>query len=60
MKKIIIFCTQNDLQGLSDELNNINWSAFPIGEKYGVIIPIAIIITVFFGFRYMAKLIEKD
>lgn len=51
---------QNDLKELSDELNRTDWSAFPIGEEYGVWIPIAVIIAVFFGFRYMAQLIENE
>ncbi|MDA0793556.1 MAG: hypothetical protein O3C13_02915 [Bacteroidetes bacterium] len=51
---------QNDLKELSDELNRTDWSAFPIGDEYGVWIPIAVIIAVFFGFRYLAQLIENE
>lgn len=58
--KNFLLMIQNDLKDLSDELNRTDWSAFPIGEEYGVWIPIAVIIAVFFGFRYMAQLIENE
>ncbi|MDA9844221.1 hypothetical protein N9C47_05145 [Flavobacteriaceae bacterium] len=51
---------QNDLKEISDELNSTDWSALPVGEEYGVWIPIAIIFAVFFGFRFMAKVIENE
>lgn len=58
--KNFLLMIQNDLKDLSDELNRTDWSAFPIGEEYGVWIPIAVIIAVFFGFRYLAQLIENE
>ena len=58
--KNTLFINQNDLMELSNELNSVDWSAFPIGEKYGVWIPLAIILVVFFGFRYLAQIIEND
>ena len=60
MKIIVKLITQDDLKELSDELNSVDWSSFPIGEKYGIWIPIAVIIIVFFGFKYLSKLIEKE
>ena len=58
--KNTLLIIQNDLKELSDELNRTDWSAFPIGDEYGVWIPIAVIIAVFFGFRYLAQLIEHE
>ena len=58
--KNTLFINQNDLMELSNELNSVDWNAFPIGEKYGVWIPLAIILVVFFGFRYLAQIIEND
>jgi len=52
--KYTLLIIQNDLKEFSDELNNTDWSAFPIGEEYGVWIPLAIVLVVFFGFRYLA------
>ena len=58
--KNTLLIIQNDLKELSDELNRTDWSAFPIGDEYGVWIPIAVIIAVFFWFRYLAQLIENE
>lgn len=58
--KISHLISQKNLTELSNELNRTDWSAFPLGEEYGVWIPIAVIIAVFFGFRYMAQLIENE
>ena len=58
--KNTLLIIQNDLKELSDELNRTDWSAFPIGDEYGVWIPMAVIIAVFFGFRYLAQLIENE
>lgn len=55
-----ILIIQDDLNKFSDELNNVNWSAFPIGEEFGVWIPIAVSLIIFFGFMYMAQLIENE
>jgi len=51
---------QNDLKEFSDELNSTDWSAFPVSEGSSVWIPILLIIVVFFGFRYLAKTIERN
>ena len=42
------------------ELNDIDWSAFPISEEFGAWIPIALIFIIFFGFRFLAKTIERN
>ncbi|MDA7712334.1 hypothetical protein N8873_09795 [Flavobacteriaceae bacterium] len=52
--------SQGGLQELSKELNDVDWTAFPIGEHYGVWIPITVVLVVFFGFRYLAEIIEKE
>ena len=51
---------QNDLKEFSDELKSIDWSAFPVSEGSSVWIPILLILVVFFGFRYLAKTIERN
>tara|TARA_B100001057_G_scaffold238282_1_gene238610 strand:+ start:356 stop:553 length:198 start_codon:yes stop_codon:yes gene_type:complete len=48
-----------ELEGYN-ELNDIEWSAFPISEEFGAWIPIALILIVFFGFRFLAKTIERN
>ena len=58
--KYNLLIIQNYLKEFSDELNNTDWSAFPIGEEYGVWIPLAIVLVVFFGFIYLAQIIEKE
>lgn len=58
----LIYSTQEvreDLENYS-ELNDVDWSAFPISEEFGVWIPIALIFIVFFGFRFLAKTIERS
>ena len=54
--------TQEDGEELEgyNELNDIEWSAFPISEEFGAWIPIALILIVFFGFRFLAKTIERN
>ena len=52
--------SQGGLQELSKELNDVDWTAFPIGEQYCVWIPITVVLVVFFGFRYLAEIIEKE
>ena len=42
------------------ELNDIDWSAFPVSEEFGAWIPIALIFIIFFGFRFLAKTIERN
>ena len=58
----LIYSTQEvreDLENYS-ELNDVDWSAFPNSEEFGVWIPIALIFIVFFGFRFLAKTIERS
>lgn len=42
------------------ELSDVDWSAFPISEEFGAWIPISLILIVFFGFRFLAKTIERS
>ncbi len=42
------------------ELNDVDWSAFPISEEFGAWIPISLVLIVFFGFRFLAKTIERN
>jgi hypothetical protein len=51
---------QEDLQSLSKDLSNTDWSAFPLSEGSSIWIPIVLILVVFFGFRYLAKTIERN
>lgn len=51
---------QNDLKEFSDELKSTDWSAFPVSEESSFWIPILLILVVFFGFRYLAKTIERN
>ena len=51
---------QEDLQSLSKDLSNTDWSAFPLSEGSSIWIPILLILLVFFGFRYLAKTIERN
>jgi hypothetical protein len=65
MRMILItlfFSTQEVSEELEDfsELNDLDWGAFPISEDFGVWIPIALIFLVFFGFRFLAKTIERS
>ncbi|HAS19838.1 MAG TPA: hypothetical protein DCR42_07535 [Flavobacteriaceae bacterium] len=62
MKNILFQVVQNQvgLQEFSEELNEVDWSAFPIGEAYGVWIPITAVLIVFFSFRFLAKMIENE
>ena len=57
----LIYSTQEvreDLENYS-ELNDVDWSAFPISEEFGVWIPIALIFIVFFGFRFLAITFDR-
>ena len=60
MKLILLFLIQDGFKELSEELNDADWNAFPIGEEYGIWIPIAIVVFVFFGFSYLTKIIEYE
>ena len=51
---------QNDLKEFSDELKSTDWSAFPVSEGSSIWNPILLILVVFFGFRYLAKTIERN
>ena len=59
MKNTLLF-VQDDLNIIGSDLDKAEWSAFPIGEEFGFWIPLAVILAVFFGFRYMAILIDKN
>ena len=58
----LFYSTQEVREELEDysELNDVDWSAFPISEEFGAWIPIALILIVFFGFRFLAKTIERN
>ena len=58
----LFYSTQEVREELEDysELNDVDWSAFPISEEFGAWIPIALIFIVFFGFRFLAKTIERS
>ena len=60
MKLISLFLIQDGFKELSEELNDADWNAFPIGKEYGIWIPIAVVIVVFFGFSYLTKIIENE
>lgn len=51
---------QNVIKKFSDELNSTDWSAFPVSEGSSIWNPILLILVVFFGFRYLAKTIERN
>jgi|TARA_B110000467_G_C18328270_1_gene490896 hypothetical protein len=57
---LALFNVQDGFQELSEELNDADWNAFPIGEEYGILIPITLVLIVFFGFIFMAKIIENE
>ena len=67
MKNIVLILFYS-LQKVKDEveveefskLNDVNWSTFPISEEFGAWIPIALVFIVFFGFRFLAKTIERS
>ena len=63
MISITLFYSLQEAKGEFEEyseLNDIDWSAFPISEEFGAWIPIALIFIVFFGFRFLAKTIERN
>ena len=65
MKKIvwILFYSLQEVKDEVEEfseLNDVDWSAFPISEEFGAWIPIALVFIVFFGFRFLAKTIERS
>ncbi len=63
MISITLFYSLQEAKGEFEEyseLNDVDWSAFPISEEFGVWIPIALIFIVFFGFRFLAKTIERS
>tara|TARA_B100000900_G_scaffold258377_1_gene220213 strand:+ start:192 stop:389 length:198 start_codon:yes stop_codon:yes gene_type:complete len=63
MISITLFYSLQESKGEFEEyseLNDIDWSAFPISEEFGAWIPIALIFIVFFGFRFLAKTIERN
>ncbi|MDA9630590.1 hypothetical protein N9S80_01955 [Flavobacteriaceae bacterium] len=60
IKLISLFLIQDGFKELSEELNDADWNTFPIGEEYGIWIPITLVVVVFFGFSYLAKIIENE
>ena len=50
---------EDEVEGFS-ELNDVDWIAFPISEEFGAWIPIALVFIVFFGFKFLAKTIERS
>ena len=64
--KIILLILFYFLQEVEDEveeiseLNDVDWIAFPISEEFGAWIPIALVFIIFFGFRFLAKTIERS
>ena len=63
MISITLFYSLQEAKGEFEEyseLNDVDWSAFPISEEFGVWIPIALIFIVFFGFRFLPKTIERS
>ena len=64
--KIILLILFYFLQEVEDEveefseLNDVSWNAFPISEEFGALIPIALVFIIFFGFRFLAKTIERS
>ena len=42
------------------DLNDVNWSTVPLLDEFGAWVPIAIVLVVFFGFRFLAKTIERS
>lgn len=60
---IILFYFIQEVEGEFEdfsELSDVDWSAFPISEEFGAWIPISLILIVFFGFRFLAKTIERS
>jgi len=60
IKLISLFLIQDGFKELSEELNDADWNAFPIGEEYGIWIPITLVVIVLFGFSFLAKIIENE
>jgi hypothetical protein len=64
--KIILLILFYFLQEVEDEveefseLNDVDWIAFPISDEFGAWIPIALVFIVFFGFKFLAKTIERS
>jgi hypothetical protein len=64
--KIILLILFYFLQEVEDEveefseLNDVDWIAFPISDEFGAWIPIALVFIIFFGFRFLAKTIERS
>ena len=56
---LILFYSLQEVKEFS-KLNDVDWSTFPISEEFGAWIPIALVFIVFFGFRFLAKTIERS
>ena len=60
---LILFYSPQEVKEQVDDflkLNGVDWSAFPISEEFGAWIPLALVFIVFFGFRFLAKTIERS
>ena len=58
----LFYSTQEVRENLENysELNDVDWSTVPISQEFGDWVPIAIVFVVFFGFRFLAKTIERS
>ena len=41
------------------ELNDVDWSAFPISEEFGAWIPIALVFIIFLGLDFWLKQLKE-
>ncbi|MDG2108877.1 MAG: hypothetical protein P8J71_02895 [Flavobacteriaceae bacterium] len=63
MISIILFYFIQEVEGEFEdfsELSDFDLSAFPISEEFGAWIPISLVLIVFFGFRFLAKTVERS
>ena len=58
----LFYSTQEVREELENysELNDVDWSTVPISQEFEDWVPIAIVFVVFFGFRFLAKTIERS
>jgi len=60
---ITLFYSIQEVKGEFEDysdLNDVNWSTVPLLDEFGAWVPIAIVLVVFFGFRFLAKTIERS
>ena len=64
MKNIVLILFYS-LQEVKDEveefseLNDVDWSAFPISEEFGAWIPIALVFIIFLGLDFWLKQLKE-